>query len=124
MPPLRPILTSVGDNTKYSFFNRLYQRLEDALQDSTEVLLRLPWGGLTGVPIYLDPTCVEIVYVHVDVDGEDEPSDEISWRTVWLVRLKEIIAISYLSEGWSKERFDQLLNQEAAGTKAGEKNNS
>lgn len=105
------ILTTSGEKLKYSFLDRLYQRLEDALKDGTEVKLRLTWGMLIGVPIYLDPTCVEVVYVYVDVDDDDEPEEDVSWRTVWLVRLEEINAIAYLTESWSKERLEQLLLQ-------------
>ena len=106
----RQVLTSSGDNIQHSFCDRLYQRLEEALQAGTEVSLRLTWGGFTGIPIYLDSDCVEIVYVHVsDLYEDDNPSEDISWRTVWLVHLEEISAISYLSESWSKGQFEQLL---------------
>ncbi|MEO1401404.1 MAG: hypothetical protein AAFV72_09205 [Cyanobacteria bacterium J06635_1] len=112
MNTARRVLMSAGDQIKHSFLDRLFQRLEDALQEGTEVKFRLTWGNLTGIPIYLDPTCVEIVSVNVYVEDDDEPSEEISWRTVWLIRLEEINAIAYLSESWSKGRFEQLLGHE------------
>lgn len=113
----RRVLTSAEDTIKPSFLDRLYQRFEEALQEGTEIKLRLTWGNLTGIPIYLDSTCVEIVSVNVYMDEDDEVSEEISWRTVWLVRLEEINAIAYLSESWSKGRFEQLLDN---GEKASE----
>ena len=109
MNQVRRILTTGEDKKQYSFLERLYQRLDDALQSGTEVNLKLTWGSLRGIPIYLDPTCVEIVFVHVYMDDDDEADEEVSWRTVWLVRLEEINAIAYLTESWSKERLEQLL---------------
>ena len=92
------------------YSGRLHQRLDEAMQEGTEVQVRLPWGGLSGVPVYLDDTCVEIVYVHVyEPDDDDEPDDEVSRRTVWLVRLEEISAVSFVSESWSKERLEKLF---------------
>lgn len=111
MNQVRRVLTSTENQKQYSFLDRLYQRLDDALQAGTEVNLRLTWGSLRGIPIYLDPTCVEIVFVHVYMDDDDEADEEVSWRTVWLVRLEEINAIAYLTESWSKERLEQLLLQ-------------
>ncbi|MGD1853958.1 MAG: hypothetical protein ACFB2W_06860 [Leptolyngbyaceae cyanobacterium] len=100
----------VGDNKKQTYSGRLHQRLDEAMQEGTEVQVRLPWGGLSGVPVYLDDTCVEIVYVHVyEPDEDDEPDDEVSRRTVWLVRLEEISAVSFVSESWSKERLEKLF---------------
>ncbi|NEQ52477.1 MAG: hypothetical protein F6K11_20425 [Leptolyngbya sp. SIO3F4] len=100
----------IGDNKKQAYSGRLHQRLDEAMQEGTEVQVRLPWGGLSGVPVYLDDTCVEIVYVHVyEPDEDDEPDDEVSRRTVWLVRLEEISAVSFVSESWSKERLEQLF---------------
>ena len=96
-------------NRPPSFPQRVYQHLQDALSASQEVILRMDWGSLTGVPIYVDETCVELMYLYV-TDPEDEDEDEeFCWRTVWLLQLEDICALSYSSEGWSKERFDQLL---------------
>lgn len=106
----RPVPYPIGDNKKKSYSGRLHQRLDEAMQEGTEVQVRLPWGGLSGVPVYLDDTCVEIVYVHVyEPDEDDEPDDEVSRRTVWLVRLEEISAVSFVSESWSKERLEKLF---------------
>lgn len=100
----------IGNNKKQSYAGRLHQRLDEAMQEGTEVQVRLPWGGLSGVPVYLDETCVEIVYVHVyGPDEDDEPDDEVSRRTVWLVRLEDISAVSFMSESWSKERLEKLF---------------
>ena len=100
----------IEENRKQSYSGRLHQRLDEAMQEGTEVQVRLPWGGLSGVPVYLDDTCVEIVYVHVyEPDEDDEPDDEVSRRTVWLVRLEEISAVSFVSESWSKERLEKLF---------------
>ncbi len=112
MNTARRVLTSSRDKIKYSFLDRLFQRLEEALQEGTEVKFRLAWGNITGIPIYLDPTCVEIVSVNVYMEDDDAPSEEISWRTVWLIRLEEVNAIAYLSESWSKKRLEQLLPEE------------
>lgn len=109
MNQVRRVLTPAETQKPFSFSDRLYQRLNDALQAGTEVNLRLTWGNLRGIPIYLDPTCVEIVFVHVCVDDDDGADEEVSWRTVWLVRLAEVTAIAYLTESWSKERLEQLL---------------
>ena len=98
-------------NSQSPFSQRVYKHLQEALSNSQEVILRMAWGSLTGVPIYLDESCVELVYLYV-TDPEDEDNDEdICWRTVWLLQLEDICALSYSSEGWSKERFDQLLKQ-------------
>ena len=106
----------IGDNRKQSYSGRLHQRLDEAMQDGTEVQVRLPWGGLSGVPVYLDDTCVEIVYVHVhEPDEDDELDDEVSRRTVWLVRLEEISAVSFVSESWSKERLEKLFRPDKKG---------
>lgn len=100
----------IEETRKQSYSGRLHQRLDEAMQEGTEVQVRLPWGGLSGVPVYLDDTCVEIVYVHVyEPDEDDEDDDEVSRRTVWLVRLEEISAVSFVSESWSKERLEKLF---------------
>lgn len=104
------------EDKKQSYSGRLHQRLYEAMQEGTEVQVRLPWGGLSGVPVYLDDTCVEIVYVHVyEPEDDDEPDDEVSRRTVWLVRLEEISAVSFVSESWSKERLEKLFVPEKKG---------
>ena len=97
-----------------SFSKRLYFRLEEALRHGTEVLFRFPWGTVSGVPIYLDPSCVEIRYLCVSEDEHDTPADEISWKSIWLIRLEEISAISYRRESWSKQSLTELLPIETA----------
>lgn len=92
-----------------SFSERVYRHLQDAFKTNQEVILKMGWGSLTGIPTYLDEICVELVYLYIsDLEEEDEDED-ICWRTVWLVKLEDICALSYSSESWSKERLDQLL---------------
>jgi hypothetical protein len=89
--------------------NILYQRIEEALQQGTEVSIQLSRGGFFGIPIYLDKKYVELVNFYIpDEDDEDEDYQ----RTVWLIKLSEIIAVAYPMEMWSKDRFEQLLNQD------------
>ena len=69
-----------------------------------------------GIPIFLDPEYVEVVDVDVAEGFEDEDlPDEPYQRTVWLIRLEEISAISYATDRWSKERFERLLEQSHKG---------
>lgn len=92
--------------------SRLYHRLEEALNSGSEVWFRMPGTRLVGIPIYLDADYVEVVDVDVAEGFEDEElPDEPYQRTVWLVRLEEISAISYATDRWSKERFERLLEQ-------------
>ena len=92
--------------------SRLYHRLEEALNSGSEVWFRMPGTRLVGIPIYLDAEYVEVVDVDVAEGFEDEDlPDEPYQRTVWLVRLEEISAISYATDRWSKERFERLLEQ-------------
>jgi hypothetical protein len=90
--------------------SRLYQRLEAALQQGQEISFCLSWGGLVGIPIYLDQTCVEIFHIQAaDEEDEEPPNDEVFRRTFWLIRLEDISAIAFASEGWSLDRLDHLL---------------
>ena len=92
--------------------SRLYHRLEEALHAGSEVWFRMPGTRLVGIPIYLDAEYVEVVDVDVAEGFEDEElPDEPYQRTVWLIRLEEISAISYATDRWSKERFERLLEQ-------------
>ncbi|MGB3765074.1 MAG: hypothetical protein WA947_00820 [Phormidesmis sp.] len=92
--------------------SRLYHRLEEALNSGSEVWFRMPGTRLVGIPIYLDAEYVEVVDVDVAEGFEDEDlPDEPYQRTVWLVRLEEISAISYATDRWSKDRFERLLEQ-------------
>jgi hypothetical protein len=101
-------------NREPSFAKRLYFRLEEAMRLETEVLFRFPWGSVSGVPIYLDPSCVEIRFLCVSEDEHDGPGDEISWKSIWLIRLEEVSAISYRRESWSKQGLAELLPKEEA----------
>jgi hypothetical protein len=93
-----------------SFADRVYRHLLDAMKTNQEVILKLSWGSLNGIPTYLDEICVELVYLYVSDLEEEADEEDICWRTVWLVKLEDICALSYSSESWSKERFDQLLH--------------
>lgn len=91
---------------------RLYKRLEEALHTGSEVWFRMPGTRLVGIPIYLDVDYVEVVDVDVAEGYEDdELPDDPYQRTVWLIRLAEISAISYATDRWSKDRFERLLDQ-------------
>ena len=92
--------------------SRLYHRLEEALNAGSEVWFRMPGTRLVGIPIFLDAEYVEVVDVDVAEGFEDEDlPDEPYQRTVWLIRLEEISAISYATDRWSKDRFERLLQQ-------------
>ena len=72
----------------------------------------MPGTRLVGIPIYLDGDYVEVVDVDVAEGYEDdELPDDPYQRTVWLIRLAEISAISYATDRWSKDRFERLLDQ-------------
>ena len=95
-----------------STLSRLYHRLEEALHCGSEVWFRMPGTRLVGIPIFLDAEYVEVVDVDVAEGFEDDDlPDEPYQRTVWLIRLEEISAISYATDRWSKERFERLLEQ-------------
>ena len=92
--------------------SRLYHRLEEALHCGSEVWFRMPGTRLVGIPIFLDTDYVEVVDVDVAEGFEDDDlPDEPYQRTVWLIRLEEISAISYATDRWSKERFERLLEE-------------
>lgn len=93
---------------------RLYKRLEEALHTGSEVWFRMPGTRLVGIPIYLDNDYVEVVDVDVAEGYEDdELPDDPYQRTVWLIRLAEISAISYATDRWSKDRFERLLENDS-----------
>ncbi|MBE9079927.1 hypothetical protein IQ241_21990 [Romeria aff. gracilis LEGE 07310] len=105
--------------TTYSSSNpsRLYQRLEEALHSGSEVWFRMPGTRLVGIPIFLDAEYVEVVDVDVSEGFEDDDlPDDPYQRTVWLIRLGEITAISYATDRWSKERFERLLEESQQGS--------
>ena len=89
--------------------NILYQRIEEALEQGTEVSIQVSQGGFFGIPVYLDSKYVELVNFYIPNNDDDDKDYQ---RTVWLIKLSEIIAVAYPMEMWSKERFEQLLNQE------------
>ncbi|MEL6470779.1 MAG: hypothetical protein AAFQ74_13705 [Cyanobacteria bacterium J06623_4] len=92
--------------------SRLYHRLEEALHAGSEVWFRMPGTRLVGIPIFLDAEYVEVVDVDVAEGFEDDELPEDPYqRTVWLIRLEEISAISYATDRWSKERFERLLEK-------------
>ena len=92
--------------------SRLYHRLEEALHAGSEVWFRMPGPRLVCIPIFLDAEYEEVVDGDVAEGFEDEDlPDEPYQRTVWLIRLEEISAISYATDRWSKERFERLLEQ-------------
>ncbi|HEY9815966.1 MAG TPA: hypothetical protein V6D20_09260 [Candidatus Obscuribacterales bacterium] len=89
--------------------NRLYIRLQEAFRQGHEVRVRLPHGDFMGVPIYLDAEFVELLDLYIPTPDE---GDDCCERTVWLIKLAEIITISLSTEYWSKDRLEQLLSQE------------
>ncbi|MEM6252232.1 MAG: hypothetical protein AAF821_04855 [Cyanobacteria bacterium P01_D01_bin.156] len=110
----RPLIQHEPEPTVYktSKPTRLYKRLEEALHTGSEVWFRMPGTRLVGIPIYLDSDYVEVVDVDVAEGYEDdELPDDPYQRTVWLIRLAEISAISYATDRWSKDRFERLLDQ-------------
>ncbi len=110
----RPLIQHESESTacKASKPTRLYKRLEEALHTGSEVWFRMPGTRLVGIPIYLDSDYVEVVDVDVAEGYEDdELPDDPYQRTVWLIRLAEISAISYATDRWSKDRFERLLDQ-------------
>ena len=111
----RPLVQSESAACKAPKQTRLYKRLEEALHTGNEVWFRMPGTRLVGIPIYLDGDYVEVVDVDVAEGYEDdELPDDPYQRTVWLIRLSEISAISYATDRWSKDRFERLLDQSDA----------
>ncbi len=89
-----------------SISDLLRKRLQEALQQGTEVRIRLASSNFYGVPVHLDSEFVEILCLFVD-DTDDSALCE---RAVWLIRLSEIVAFSYPIDSWSKERLEALLH--------------
>ncbi|MBW4465591.1 MAG: hypothetical protein KME07_09145 [Pegethrix bostrychoides GSE-TBD4-15B] len=92
--------------------NLLYQRLEDALQQGLELRLVTQGDRFCGVPIALDEEFIEILYLHVSED-EDSPEEDPYARTVWVIRIAEILAVAY-QQSWSRDKLAQLLPTDAA----------
>ncbi|MEO0394595.1 MAG: hypothetical protein AAF243_01255 [Cyanobacteria bacterium P01_A01_bin.137] len=112
----RPVIQRESESTacRAPRQTRLYKRLEEALHTGSEVWFRMPGTRLVGIPIYLDGDYVEVVDVDVAEGYEDdELPDDPYQRTVWLIRLAEISAISYATDRWSKDRFERLLENDS-----------
>ena len=92
--------------------NLVSRRLEEALQQGIEVYLQIKDARFSGVPVYLDEEFVEILYLHVPDHESEEETEAPYGRTVWLIKLSEIVAIAYSTEFWSKNRFEELLPQD------------
>ena len=69
----------------------LLHRLREALQQGTEVRIRLANSSFYGVPIHLDSEFVELLCLYVD----ESDKSALCERAVWLIRLSEIVAFSY-----------------------------
>ncbi len=83
----------------------LYRRLEEAMQSGIEVRIRLANSSFFGVPIQLDHDFVELLNLFVDKDDDNSLCD----RSVWMIKLTEIVAFSYPIESWSKSRLEALF---------------
>ncbi len=83
----------------------LFHRLQEALQQGTEVRIRLANSSFYGVPVHLDGEFVEILSLYVD----ESDTNSLCERAVWLIKLSEIVAFSYPIDSWSKERLEALL---------------
>ena len=96
--------------------NRLYQRLQEAMQQGSEVQIRLDYGEFYGIPVYLDEEFVELLDVYVPAaDHRSTENREDSYeRTLWLIRLSEVLTIAFAIEHWSNERLEQLLYRSEA----------
>ena len=93
--------------------NLLHQRLEEALQNGSEIRIRTHDAGFVGIPIHLDAEFVELVYLYVnnDDDDEDEATNPYG-RTVWLIKLSDITAIAYPFRTWSKQDLERWLEED------------
>lgn len=89
----------------------LYRRLEDALQRGSQVWIETNNDSFAGIPIHLDSEFVEILALSAPDD--EEPDDNVYKRTTWLIRLPSIDAIACPTEHWSRERFENLLAEDA-----------
>ncbi|MGF1493463.1 MAG: hypothetical protein ACFBSC_13610 [Microcoleaceae cyanobacterium] len=86
----------------------LYRRLEEALQHGNEVEVVVSNGSFYGVPVNLDHDSLEIVNFYVP-ENRTSRGSAFYERTVWLIRLSEIIAVAYSIESWSKHELERLL---------------
>jgi hypothetical protein len=83
----------------------LYRRLEEAMQSGSEVRIRLANSSFVGTPIQLDHDFVELLNLFVDNDDDSSLCE----RSVWMIKLTEIVAFSYPIESWSKSRLESLF---------------
>ncbi|MDY6937136.1 MAG: hypothetical protein SWY16_05650 [Cyanobacteriota bacterium] len=97
----------MGKKSRNRKASLLYQRLQEALQQGSQVWIEASDLSYTGIPINLTPDFVEILVLSSDRDEEE--IDLAYERTIWLIRLSAIFAISYPTEYWSKERLEGLL---------------
>ena len=88
--------------------NLLYQRLEEALQQGSEVHVVSSSGKFFGIPISIDPDFLELVNLYIPEEVEDW-DDEPYERTGWLIKLSEVVAVAYPVQSWSKDQFEELL---------------
>lgn len=88
----------------------LHQRLEEALQNGSEIQVRTHSTGFVGIPIHLDAEYVELVYLYVS--DEEEALDAPYARTVWLIKVSEITAIAYPLKTWSRQDLEHWLQDE------------
>ncbi|MEL7036867.1 MAG: hypothetical protein AAFO04_14770 [Cyanobacteria bacterium J06592_8] len=89
--------------------NLLYQRLEEALQHGNEVQVVSSCGRFFGIPSALDEEFLELVNLYIpsdDENWEDEPYE----RTVWLIKISEIVAVAYPIQSLSKDQLESLIN--------------
>jgi len=90
--------------------NILYKRLDEALQQGIEVWVKVSSTAFFGIPVHLDGEFVELLSLYLPEDTDD-PEDDNYYRKVFLIKLSEIVALSYPSDLWSKERLEELLKQ-------------
>lgn len=101
-------------NPRKTMFSFLHQRLEEALQHGSEVRIRLANCHFYGVPIRLDSEFVEILNLFVD-EGD---ANSMCERSVWLIKISEIVAFSYPIESWTKDRLEALVKDPEASNVA------
>lgn len=89
--------------------NLLYKRLEEALQQGNEVQVVSSCGRFFGIPSALDEDFLELVNLYIPSEEEaweDEPYE----RTVWLIKISEIVAVAYPIQSLSKAQLESLIN--------------
>ncbi|WP_088893663.1 hypothetical protein [Leptolyngbya ohadii] len=91
--------------------NRLYHRLNEALQNGSKIWIEVQGDRYAGRPIYLDSEFVEVLCLYAP--DKNEAASEPCLSTTWLIRLSQIIAVAYPSEQWSADRFTRLLQAQS-----------